>query len=63
MDSRLKLIIIFFRRLYTIPDDSGQHVDIVDWNLSCDWPSNEDNDYLKLEKELYTVLDNILKSK
>ncbi|CAB3252494.1 unnamed protein product [Arctia plantaginis] len=48
--------------LYTIPDDSGQHVDIVDWNLSCDWPSNEDNDYLKLEKELYTVLDNILKS-
>ncbi|XP_050551697.1 uncharacterized protein LOC118270894 isoform X4 [Spodoptera frugiperda] len=48
--------------LYTVPNDSGQNVDIVDWNLSCDWPVNEDSEYLKLEKTLYTVLDNILKN-
>lgn len=48
--------------LYKVPDDSGQTVDIVDWNLSCDWPVNEDNEYLKLEKTLYTVLDNIIKN-
>lgn len=48
--------------LYKVPEDSGQTVDIVDWNLSCDWPINEDNDYLQLEKHLYAVLDNILKS-
>ncbi|CAH0591542.1 unnamed protein product [Chrysodeixis includens] len=47
--------------LCTVPDDSGQNVDIVDWNLSCDWPINEDNDYQKMEKDLYSVLDNILK--
>ncbi|KAG6446924.1 hypothetical protein O3G_MSEX004667 [Manduca sexta] len=48
--------------LYVVPNDSGQSVDIVDWNLSCDWPVNEDNDYLASEKELNTVLDNILKN-
>ncbi|KAJ8728829.1 hypothetical protein PYW07_006525 [Mythimna separata] len=48
--------------LYKVPHDSGQEVDIVDWNLSCDWPIKEDNDYLKLEKTLYTVLDDILKN-
>ncbi|XP_026736208.1 uncharacterized protein LOC113499841 isoform X2 [Trichoplusia ni] len=48
--------------LCTVPDDSGQNVDIVDWNLSCDWPINEDNDYQKMEKDLYSVLDNILKN-
>ncbi|XP_037303434.1 uncharacterized protein LOC115441387 [Manduca sexta] len=48
--------------LYVVPKDSGQSVDIVDWNLSCDWPVNEDNDYLASEKELNTVLDNILKN-
>lgn len=56
-------IYFFVPRLYTVPNDSGQNVDIVDWNLSCDWPVNEDSEYLKLEKTLYTVLDNILKSK
>lgn len=48
--------------LYTLPDDSGNKVDIIDWNLSCDWPVNEDNEYVKLEKDLYAVLDNILKN-
>ncbi|KAJ8720763.1 hypothetical protein PYW08_006228 [Mythimna loreyi] len=48
--------------LYKVPHDSGQDVDIVDWNLSCDWPIKEDSDYLKLEKTLYTVLDEILKN-
>ncbi|XP_075981934.1 uncharacterized protein LOC142980439 isoform X2 [Anticarsia gemmatalis] len=48
--------------LFTVPEDSGQNVDITDWNLSCDWPVNEDSDYVKLEKHLYTVLDNIIKN-
>lgn len=50
-------------RLYTVPDDSGNKVDIVDWNLSCDWPVNEDNEYQRMESELNALLDNILKSK
>ncbi|KAJ0172703.1 hypothetical protein K1T71_011842 [Dendrolimus kikuchii] len=49
----------WLRRAY---DDSGQRVDIVDWNLSCDWPVSEDNVCVKMEKNLYTLLDNILKS-
>ncbi|XP_013195476.1 uncharacterized protein LOC106138753 isoform X2 [Amyelois transitella] len=48
--------------LYTIPGDSGNKVDIVDWNLSCDWPLSEDNDYKTLEKDLFAILDNILKN-
>ncbi|CAG5041015.1 unnamed protein product [Parnassius apollo] len=48
--------------LYVVPDDSGQRVDVIEWNLSCDWPINEDCEYLKSEKELYLVLDNLLKS-
>lgn len=52
----------FVRRLCAIPHDSGEKVDIVDWNLSCDWP-NEDPEYLQMEKDLNTLLDNILKSK
>ncbi|CAK1589151.1 unnamed protein product [Parnassius mnemosyne] len=47
--------------LYVVPDDSGQRVDVIEWNLSCDWPINEDCEYLKSEKELYLVLDNLLK--
>ncbi|KAL0829749.1 hypothetical protein ABMA28_003240 [Loxostege sticticalis] len=48
--------------LYTVPDDSGNKVDIVDWNLSCDWPVNEDNEYQRMESELNALLDNILKN-
>ncbi|CAH0719167.1 unnamed protein product, partial [Brenthis ino] len=48
--------------LFIIPEDSGQKVDIVEYNLSCDWPINEDDDYLKCEKELYSILDNLLKN-
>ncbi|XP_059056862.1 uncharacterized protein LOC131850591 isoform X2 [Achroia grisella] len=48
--------------LYSLPDDSGNKVDIVDWNLSCDWPISEDNEYVKLEKDLYAILDDILKN-
>ncbi|XP_053616206.1 proteoglycan 4-like isoform X6 [Plodia interpunctella] len=48
--------------LCIIPDDSGNKVDIVDWNLSCDWPVNEDIEYQKLEKDLFTTLDSIIKN-
>lgn len=48
--------------LYKLPEDSGQKVDIIDWNLSCDWPINEDSEYLSLEKKLNAILDNILKN-
>lgn len=49
-------------RLYKIPEDSGQKVDLVEFNLACDWPINEDEEYLALEKELNNILDNLLKS-
>ncbi|KAM3965990.1 LOW QUALITY PROTEIN: uncharacterized protein ACR2FA_012849 [Aphomia sociella] len=48
--------------LYRLPDDSGNKVDIIDYNLSCDWPINEDNEYQQLEKDLFAILDNILKN-
>ncbi|XP_039747594.1 uncharacterized protein LOC120624893 [Pararge aegeria] len=48
--------------LFTIPEDSGQKVDLVEFNLACDWPINEDEEYLALEKELNTILDNLLKN-
>lgn len=44
------------------PEDSGQKVDIVEYNLSCDWPIIEDEEYLKLEKDINTILDNLLKN-
>ncbi|CAG9129897.1 unnamed protein product [Plutella xylostella] len=47
--------------LFIVPKDSGDKVDIIDWNLSCDWPV-DDNDYLKEESELYSLLDNILQN-
>ncbi|XP_041969212.1 uncharacterized protein LOC121726057 isoform X2 [Aricia agestis] len=47
--------------LYTTPNDSGHKVDVVEYNLACDWPINEDEEYLKTEKELYTLLDSLLK--
>ncbi|CAH2979438.1 unnamed protein product [Chilo suppressalis] len=46
--------------LYTVPNDSGDKVDIVD--LSCDWPIDEDDEYQQLEKKLNGILDNILKN-
>ncbi|CAG9782194.1 unnamed protein product [Diatraea saccharalis] len=46
--------------LYSVPNDSGNKVDLVD--LSCDWPNNEDDDYQELEKKLNVILDNILKN-
>ncbi|XP_047998576.1 uncharacterized protein LOC125235958 [Leguminivora glycinivorella] len=48
--------------LYTTPEDANAALDIVDWQLSFDWPFTEDNDYLKTESELYLVLDHVLKS-
>ncbi|XP_069362288.1 uncharacterized protein [Maniola hyperantus] len=48
--------------LYTIPGGSGEKVDLVEFNLSCDWPIVEDEEYLKLEKELNDILDNLLKN-
>ncbi|XP_050672850.1 uncharacterized protein LOC126970793 isoform X1 [Leptidea sinapis] len=42
------------------PNDSGQRVDIVDFNLSCDWPIKEDEEYLKSEKKLLECLDIII---
>ncbi|XP_072945263.1 uncharacterized protein [Epargyreus clarus] len=48
--------------LLKLPEDSGQKVDIIEYNLSCDWPINEDDEYLKSEKDLYSLLDNLLKN-
>ncbi|XP_073954223.1 uncharacterized protein isoform X4 [Choristoneura fumiferana] len=48
--------------LYTAPEDAGENLDIVDWQLSFDWPFTEDDDYLKAESELYSLLDNLLKN-
>ncbi|CAH2088016.1 unnamed protein product [Euphydryas editha] len=48
--------------LYISPEDSGQKVDIIEYNLSCDWPIIEDEEYLKLEKDINTILDNLLKN-
>ncbi|XP_063366129.1 uncharacterized protein LOC134654591 [Cydia amplana] len=48
--------------LNTAPEDSGVALDIVDWQLSFDWPFTEDDDYLKIETELYSVLDHLLKN-
>ncbi|XP_052744583.1 uncharacterized protein LOC112054785 isoform X2 [Bicyclus anynana] len=48
--------------LYKIPEDSGQMVDLVEFNLACDWPINEDEEYLALEKELYNIMDKIIKN-
>ncbi|KAL4703563.1 hypothetical protein ACJJTC_006122, partial [Scirpophaga incertulas] len=48
--------------LFSVPNDTGNKVDIVDWNLSCEWPIKEDNEYQQLEKELNLLLDNILKN-
>lgn len=50
-------------RLYASPEDTGENLDVVDWQLSFDWPFTEDDDYLKAETELYSLLDNLLKSK
>ncbi|XP_047538945.1 formin-like protein 20 isoform X1 [Vanessa atalanta] len=48
--------------LYINPEDSGHKVDIVEYNLSCDWPIIEDEEYLKSERDLYAILDNLLKN-
>ncbi|XP_045778177.1 uncharacterized protein LOC123876084 isoform X2 [Maniola jurtina] len=48
--------------LYTIPGDSGEKVDLVEFNLACDWPIDEDEEYLKLEKELNDILDKLLQN-
>ncbi|XP_063622899.1 uncharacterized protein LOC134794957 [Cydia splendana] len=48
--------------LNTAPEDTGVALDIVDWQLSFDWPFTEDDDYLKTETELYSVLDYLLKN-
>ncbi|CAH2055829.1 unnamed protein product, partial [Iphiclides podalirius] len=48
--------------LYVLPDDEGHRVDVIEWNLSCDWPINEDSEYLNSEKELYSLLDNLLRN-
>ncbi|XP_038218705.1 uncharacterized protein LOC119837261 [Zerene cesonia] len=48
--------------LCTLPDDSGRKVDIIEFKLSCDWPVNEDEEYLNTEKKLYAILDNVLKN-
>ncbi|XP_049878625.1 uncharacterized protein LOC126375640 isoform X2 [Pectinophora gossypiella] len=47
--------------LYKVPEDSGAKIDIVDWSLSLDWPVYEDEEYDNTEKQLYAVLDEILK--
>lgn len=48
--------------LYKVPGDSGQNVDIIDWNLSFDWPNYSDDEYLKEEAELSSLFDNINKN-
>ncbi|XP_061717142.1 uncharacterized protein LOC133524982 isoform X2 [Cydia pomonella] len=48
--------------LNTAPEDAGVALDIVDWQLSFDWPFTEDADYLQTETELYSVLDHLLKN-
>ncbi|XP_026330859.1 uncharacterized protein LOC113238256 isoform X2 [Hyposmocoma kahamanoa] len=48
--------------LYKVPDDSGEKIDIVDWSVSLDWPVYDDEEYLKTERDLYAMLDEILKS-
>ncbi|XP_063537861.1 uncharacterized protein LOC134747197 isoform X2 [Cydia strobilella] len=48
--------------LNTAPEDAGVALDIIDWQLSFDWPFTEDDDYLKTETELYSVLDHLLKN-
>lgn len=54
---------LFVTRLYKVPGDSGEKIDILDWSVSLDWPVYEDEDYLKTERDLYAMLDEILKSK
>lgn len=56
-------MLTIFNRLCKVPTDSGEKLDIVTWNLNCDWPFNEDDEYLLLEKQLQNLLDDIIKSK
>ncbi|KAJ2945201.1 hypothetical protein O0L34_g9271 [Tuta absoluta] len=46
--------------LCTVPGDSGTKVDLIDWGLSLDWPVYEDEEYQQTERELYSMLDEIL---
>ncbi|XP_068623072.1 uncharacterized protein [Battus philenor] len=48
--------------LYVVPGDTGGRVDLVDWNCSLDEYVNKDSEYFKLEKEIYSILDSLLKN-
>ncbi|XP_061380927.1 uncharacterized protein LOC116774542 isoform X3 [Danaus plexippus] len=47
--------------LYKIPEDSGRKLDIEEYFQSNNWPVVKDDDYIRTEKELHMLLDNIIK--
>nr|XP_032523178.1 uncharacterized protein LOC116774542 [Danaus plexippus plexippus] len=48
--------------LYKIPEDSGRKLDIEEYFQSNNWPVVKDDDYIRTEKELHMLLDNIIKN-